>query len=268
MYTDPAGQYTVTDLPPGPYALDFESPTGGTIDYPERWYNGKEALVWADAVFVTAGSTTANVDTTLAHAGTISGRATDAPGNPLRDIFAQAGHGLTYTDADGRYTITGLLPDDYRVQFSEADLGGPLKDLGALYYGQRTPRDQWAFVHVSQATATTGIDAQLHPGGRISGTVINAAGDPIPGTAVFVEGAGQYATTDAGGHYTIGRLEPPATRSTSSRPPSTCTRTTAARRPRGRSSAARRRSPPASPRSTSRPARRPRASTPSSRPAA
>ena len=161
----------------------------------------------------------ARADSTVAGAETISGRVTDVQGNGLNDVWVSASNlsgpdgpgGSANVDANGRYTLTGLVPGDYRIWFAQGPTasGAPVTgDLVSLYYGQKTPSDPWTLVHVSAGETVTGIDMQLHQGGGISGTVTDDQGNPLADVAVFVEGAGAWTTTDAAGHYALSDLEP------------------------------------------------------------
>jgi protocatechuate 3,4-dioxygenase beta subunit len=203
--TDASGRYTVPGVPAGAYAMLFGSSNAELV---YRWYNDEQSLFWADAVAVTAGATTGGIDTTLGPPGTISGRVTDPAGNPLSDVAAMAPGGTAVTDADGRYTITGLAAGDYVVQFGDADPADG-RNLVPTDYSQVTGTVPYVVkVHVTAGGTTTGIDAEMEFGGSISGTVTDTAGNPLAGVGVGLDGLGENATTDAAGHYTLTNLEP------------------------------------------------------------
>jgi hypothetical protein len=97
------------------------------------------------------------------------------------------------TDSLGNYTLP-LAGGTYPVQWYD----------GAPYEGLATP------VVVADGAATTGIDAVLDNAAAISGTVTNAAGDPIPGICVYPYDAATgnrtadpSACTDSTGKYTL-----------------------------------------------------------------
>jgi hypothetical protein len=145
--------------------------------------------------------------------GQISGQVTDAQGDPIPNIVASlnGGVGVTrvgVTGVDGRYTITGLAAGDYWLQFG--NYVDPADDTGyvSLFYGQTSPSDPFGPVHVDAGATLTGIDIVLHPGGAISGTVTDAAGTPVAGVDVALDGAGENALTDASGRYTLTNVEP------------------------------------------------------------
>jgi hypothetical protein len=143
--------------------------------------------------------------------GSISGRVTDVMGGALREVVATAAGQAAVTGADGAYTLAGLPSGDYWVHFGEFQGGGPttgLRNLVPQFYGQSPGGGGLAVqVHVDDGAPTTGIDARVQIGGAISGTVTDAAGNPIPGARV-VAGAGANATTDPAGRYSITNLEP------------------------------------------------------------
>ncbi|HEU0316825.1 MAG TPA: carboxypeptidase regulatory-like domain-containing protein, partial [Solirubrobacteraceae bacterium] len=175
-------------------------------------------MVNAALMFGVAGP--ARADATLVGPETISGRVTDVQGNGLSDVWVSASNlsgpdgpgGSANVDANGRYTLTGLVPGDYRIWFTQGPSATPgvaaTDDLVPLYYGQKTPSDPWTLVAVSAGQTVTGIDMQLHEGGGISGTVTDDQGNPVADVAAFVEGAGAWTTTDAAGHYVLSFLEP------------------------------------------------------------
>ncbi|MGD0882985.1 MAG: carboxypeptidase regulatory-like domain-containing protein, partial [Acidimicrobiales bacterium] len=149
--------------------------------------------------------------------GSISGTVTAADGGAaLAGICVTATPpggetGSATTASDGSYTISGLAPNSYSVEFS----------IGCGNTGNYAP--QWWDGAASQTSGTpvsiTGgstigsIDAQLVTGGTISGTVTAAEGGaPLAGICVAVDGPGygQPGFTSAGtavtasdGTYTV-----------------------------------------------------------------
>jgi hypothetical protein len=156
-------------------------------------------------VTVLAGAITGGVDFVLPPGGAISGRVTNAGGQPISSAvisifdFASGTFITTaMTDADGNF-FTGfvLAPGTYRVQ---VEAGGFLiESTGAIAVagGQTTP----------------GADVALDASGAIAGRVTQADGvTPIAGARVEAgrdDGNGfGSALTDASGNYVIGGLPP------------------------------------------------------------
>jgi outer membrane protein OmpA-like peptidoglycan-associated protein len=149
---------------------------------------------------------------------TISGVVTTVSGHDLAGICAQADVNGTEvavspTAADGTYTISGLAPGSYDVEFSAGSCGG----------GNYAP--QWYTNTASGASSmsgalavaptvsspATGVNAEMVVGASISGTVTAAVGGTeVAGVCVSVTstdgGSGGSATTATNGTYTISEL--------------------------------------------------------------
>jgi protocatechuate 3,4-dioxygenase beta subunit len=150
-------------------------------------------------------------------AGTISGvvrdRSTGAPVghvcaypyafNPL----AGSTFGANCTSgADGRYTISGLGPYEWPVEFTIAPFYG---DYAWQWSGNVSDRLDAKPVRVRPGGTAT-LDAQLKPGGTVSGTVTDRAGQPVFGyLRVYNADTGDFAawgqTTafDPAGSFTV-----------------------------------------------------------------
>ncbi len=107
----------------------------------------------------------------------ISGRVVSIDGSPLRRTQVQlAGPGVTgktvLTDAEGRYTFTGLPANRYSLRVFR---GGYIN----LAYGQRTPTDPPKQVEAADGQAVSGIDIVLPRGSAITGRVVDEFGEPV-----------------------------------------------------------------------------------------
>jgi Carboxypeptidase regulatory-like domain len=174
--TDEHGNYEVTGLAPGKYQVYFGDPfcVFSGSGYAPQWYNNQPAQATAAQVSVTAGGTATGINATLSSDGAISGVVTQHPNTPIAGecataipvspvpdpLFGDTLHDvIAVTGTDGSYTLVGLLPGRYKVEFS----------TGCGDTGFRT---QWWDNAGSQATATVitvsasatvpGIDATLN----------------------------------------------------------------------------------------------------------
>jgi 5-hydroxyisourate hydrolase-like protein (transthyretin family) len=219
--TDAAGHYQLQGLPTGSYKIEFE--TYEAPDYLRRYYHGKQALAEAESVAVSGDATTAGVDEALVKGAKIAGTVTDVGASPLAHISVCAFEvpsgeytRCTETDGSGEYTLRGLAAGGYKVSFGpggEYGGGGPVnRNYLTQYYEGKSTLAEAATLTVSNGGTTTGIDAAMHEGGRISGRVTAASGGaPVASAEVcaFLEGGepelewGNCDFADANGEYAI-----------------------------------------------------------------
>jgi 5-hydroxyisourate hydrolase-like protein (transthyretin family) len=168
------GTYTVPGLATGSYEVRFDA----FGNYIEQFYNNKSTLATATSVSVTTGSTKSGIDAALATStGQISGTVTDAathtPQARVDVIILDATGGFqvssTFTATDGTYTATSLQPGTYKVEFES-----PANFAPQFYNGKSTLASATT-VTVTAGTTTTAINGSLTPGGKITGTVTDAA---------------------------------------------------------------------------------------------
>jgi hypothetical protein len=147
--------------------------------------------------------------------GSISGTVTAASGGAaLKGIEVCAyevggeEEACILTSPSGEYTISGLAPGSYKVEFWPHGEG---LNLITQYYN-----DQPTFAAAEEVTVTAGathaeVNAQLHEGGRIAGTVTDASshaglGEIFVCAFESISEEGACAFTAAGGQYTIAGL--------------------------------------------------------------
>ncbi len=203
--TNSAGGYAVTGLPTGTYDVEFSS-NAGSSNYLETEVAN---------VVVTAGGATAVANAELQAGGEISGTITSAVGKaPLANMFACAEVGdagffgdCATTNASGDYTIGGLVSDSYRVEFYRGYEGG---NYLTQYYNDKEQSSEAELVPVTVEKTTSNINAEMHPGGQISGMVTSAATKaPVAGIEVCANeqgGSSSYgscASTNSAGEYTV-----------------------------------------------------------------
>lgn len=231
--TGPAGRYRIDGLPAGLYIV---SASGWTAwQSVTVWYDGVRDPGLATEVGVRGGTTVDGIDFVLPLStgeGSISGRVTDASGDPVSGAWVTPVHasnpagadccpewGGASTDRDGRYELHGLPPGEYFVR--------------AASYGQWARVERWypdaetidtaLPVPVHRDEATAGIDITLpvgETGASISGTVKDATGEPLVWAQVLVQDLDSmvgeldrlpiqaWAWTDSLGSYTVGGLPP------------------------------------------------------------
>ena len=213
-----SGVYTITGLANGSYRLYF-SPhySGSSADYISEYYNNKYDLESADPVAVVAPNTVSSVDISLGLGGKITGQVTaQGSGNPIDNVnITLYTSNNQYVDSvstepSGAYTFTALLTGGYKLRFQPSS-SGTYADYIPEYYDDKTNLNTADVVDVTAPDTTANIDAELAPGGKITGLVI--AGDtqlPLENVDVDVyNSSGNWiddVDSDASGVYTITRL--------------------------------------------------------------
>lgn len=212
--TDLNGEYAIEGLSTGKYRVKFE----GGDDYVDRWFDDAANEGEAEVLSI-SGHLAEGVDAELPPAGQIEGTVTDAAThNAVEDVSVcptREGSFIALeceqADAGGNYKLGGLSPGSYTVSFSAGPDPASRDYLGEVYKdsldaGGATP------VGVSGGSATTGIDAALEKGARITGTVTDESGKPVTGVSVCADPAkgrprfGECGLTDEDGEYTIHRI--------------------------------------------------------------
>jgi hypothetical protein len=212
--TNAVGEYTISGLPSGFYSIWFHTTT------PTRrfwlwngFYDGEPSREAADLVSVTAGSMTPGIDEEM-QTGWIVGRITSADGGIAIDgvevCATQVGDGsmgaCATTNSTGEYVIsvaTGL----YKLEFATEYRG---REYVKQFYSGASSWSSATNVAVTTGNVTGGIDAELQPGGQITGEVTSASTHaPLVGITVCTSSpteSGPCATTDAAGRYTLSGL--------------------------------------------------------------
>ena len=210
-YTNASGEYSIRNLDTGEYRLEFYN-CGSPANVLPEYYNDKGDLESADPVSVVRGVDTTGINAELAIGGSISGNVTYESAGPLEDICVTAYYesggfvNQVRTDAAGDYTITGLRTDSYLVEFQDCGDNNVISE----YYDNQPLGYLADPIAVAEGVDTSGIDAELAEGGRMSGTVTNALGAPLEdicvGTSSGAAEQGGNAQTNSAGEYLIGGL--------------------------------------------------------------
>ena len=77
------GTYTIKNLPPATYTVEFRDDDGTYVD---EYYDDQRDIEDANDVPVAAGQTVSNIDAELEQTGSVSGTVTDEEGKPLQHL--------------------------------------------------------------------------------------------------------------------------------------------------------------------------------------
>ncbi len=158
------------------YMTDDEGFFGGVVDVGD-----------ATDLVVAAGQQADVGDVRLLAPSSISGRVLGIGGSAADEVPVTAyrlengewtgtsaclsgnGEDTVYTDPDGRYSLVGLAPGTYRIEFCPGD-------AAYEYWNNAGSLAAATDVVLGSAQAVTGIDARLEAGGSITGTVRTSSG--------------------------------------------------------------------------------------------
>jgi len=195
--TDDQGQFRLYGLPPGEYYVSaaytttLRVPDPPVADGQPRYgyaptlYPSSLTVDLAQRVFVRAGQDTGGVEVWLVRArlGTVSGRATDAAGNPIAasrghvslvrsEELAQSGVGGMRLKEDGTFVIADVPPGRYILAAMTGTGGGPTA----------RPREG-AFMPVVVDGDDVVVDIQTNLGATVSGRVVVEGSLPVTAVA-------------------------------------------------------------------------------------
>jgi hypothetical protein len=206
-----SGTYTISGLAPGSYVVQFNA-CSSSVNLVSQYWQHATSYESATPVAVTSGATTTGINATMAAGATISGAVT-VPSGAASDVcvnaFGDAGGGHASVTSgnpvtSGTYSITGLAPGSYIVQFSGCS---PSVNLVRQYWQNTTNFDAATPVIVSSGT-TTGINATMVTGGGISGTVTVPSGAGFSASDVCVSAfsgnTGAFSSVTDGAPVTTG----------------------------------------------------------------
>lgn len=160
--TDGAGRYTMPGLDDETYRLQAV-PGSSRLDLVRQWYDNKSDYASADAVPVPSGSTV-TADFELVQGASISGVVTDDNG-PVAgigiDVFDLNGNksATVWTNPQGHYTTTALLPGEYKVRFMPGYHGG--HGLVEQWWNDKATHAKANYIYLSAKEHKTGVDAKL-----------------------------------------------------------------------------------------------------------
>jgi len=201
--TDTRGEYRFTSVTSNTYLVRFVPPS--TSGYAIEWFDNKFRIDQATPVRVTADQVV-TADAVLSPApAKIAGVVTAADtGEPLAGVqvgvFIQdTGErvGVRSTNAQGVYTVTGLISGTYVVR------AGPFSPYGSQWFDGKTSR-----LTADPVTATATITGTANfalQATALTGRVTDRGGQPVAGAFIQVSGDnGFFSTrTNATGVYTV-----------------------------------------------------------------
>lgn len=190
--TDAQGNYRISNVPPGSYEI-------GPV--------ARQYVTSADEpvklLIVTEGETYENVDFTLVRGGVITGRITNAEGEPVieQEVSVSGPEGSSqawmvhavavFVPADDRgiYRIFGLPPGKYKVWAGRQNEAMPFgrnsrHNYGQTFYGGTSEPNKATLVEVTEGGEATNVDITLRRTQAtftVTGKIVDAeTGRPIP----------------------------------------------------------------------------------------
>lgn len=216
--TNTKGEYVVEGLAGGSYKVEFSPGFESSRNYVTQFYKDQSSLTAAEPVRVLEGETVAEINAELQVGGKLEGTVIEFTDSediiPLKGIEvvvypadeSRSPVGYATTGARGEYTVVGLATGFYKVRFSPG-FESSLNYVTQFYEGASSLASAKP-VSVTQQETTPGINAEMHIGGKLEGTVTDATTHaPLADAEVAAIGAGEveygYALTNSSGQYTI-----------------------------------------------------------------
>jgi hypothetical protein len=189
--SDAQGRYDLRLSAAGTYRLFVTLPGGGSFEYGQRRAQEKGRTI------TLSEKQTTTLDIVIPTGGTISGRITDASGEPVEGLMvhpweAQWADGrvvvrplriVSTTDDRGRYRVSGLPPGTYYLGISDevSNSHGPVNVVSArVFYPGGTSIATASPLEVDTGTESSGVDVVLDPsiGTRVVGSVRLSTDEP------------------------------------------------------------------------------------------
>jgi VCBS repeat-containing protein len=223
--TDIQGRYTLAQLEPGDYRVEFSDPSVPRA-YATEYYNGAANLYAATTINLAAAQTVPGINAQMNPASQIAGRVTGESSQGLAGIQVTAQRYLSdslgvaswgdigaaiSTNGVGDYRFTAVDPGRYRLRFDD-----PAGRYVREFYNDAYTPARALTIPVAFDQQVTNINVQLLLGGVITGQVMGGGAAPLPGATVTVYTQTAALgwtpllsrTTDSAGRYTIPALLP------------------------------------------------------------
>lgn len=214
---DQNGDYSISGLPAGSYTAEFS--LQGNYTSTNQWWDNESSFASADYFTLTAGATTTDIDDTFGGGATasVSGTVDGPDSSPVgeENVLALGSDGSvlgsTSTADDGTYTISGLQPGSYTLEFQN---GFNAPTLASQWWQGEPSFAAADYFTLNAGDTLTGFDANLAVGGEIDGTVTDGTASGAPLSNVYVDAyengqpVNASAFTDGNGNYAITGLAP------------------------------------------------------------
>ena len=214
------GVYTVRNLVPGAYGVNFNCIFGSNNSFAPQWFMAQSSQDGSNDVSAPAGVVTSNVNAVLKPGGFVTGVVTNTAGKPVSGTCVQVTpHGgavgslsffnerfLAFTNSHGVYRVGRVGAGSYDVQFG-CDFFQ--SRFGTQWYKGTASRASATPVTVTNGATAAGVDAVLTAGGSISG-VVTVAHQPQPNVCVQAEDTADnssgFGFTNRHGQYAMSGL--------------------------------------------------------------
>ena len=204
--TDDEGNYRISDIPAGSY-LAYPLAPALAVDKAET----------GRLLTITAGESIRDVDFVMVRGGVITGRITNADGQPIVEESVRvmpADSQLNHfpptftgfqTDDRGIYRAFGLRPGKYRVSVGQPGRGLPghiRQAFRQTFYPSVTETNKATVIEVAEGSEIIDIDivaAGPHSTFTVSGRIIDSAGKPVPGSVLGIQQRDGNSTISSSG---------------------------------------------------------------------
>jgi hypothetical protein len=220
--SDDNGAYTVDQVPPGSWTVEFvpdDGCLGGDTAEAIQYYSRSSTPATATPVSVSAGEATSGIDGALVAGATIGGTVRDGGLSALSGVCVvledTAGRPVLRrpTDTDGNYRLTQLPPGQFILEFLDDDCAGQPEQYAPSYYPDAsTPSDaQVIELHAGQLVGR--MDVTLT---RLSSSIGGTAGTgptttgAATGTSTGTSTGTATGTSSKGGAGAPGSPTPPS----------------------------------------------------------
>jgi hypothetical protein len=200
-HTNAAGTYSVSQIPPGTYTVQFTGGCGNKGSYaPQAWDNTN--VTTATPITIKVAETIGDINAVMQTGATLAGHIANTAGKKLSGVCIAAGSpalmretaGQLFDDvavsSRGSYRLANLLPGQYDVLFANG-CGASNTDYALQWFRSRPDSVGASAVWAAAGATTSGVSATLLPGGALSGLTHNAAGH---GLSAFCVQATNLAT--------------------------------------------------------------------------